>query len=75
MPTLDQIEEKEDTFYMGFLDEAIGYAKGVKTADGIKFRQMVAAAGVVARQRQTRGAMKALEYQIERDLGKQLKLK
>lgn len=65
--TVDDIEEKEDSFYSLFLDEAIGYAKETKNVNGVKFRQLVAAAGVVSKQRQTRGAMKALSYQIARD--------
>jgi hypothetical protein len=65
--TVDEIEEKEDSFYSLFLDEAIGFANEVKNVNGIKFRQLVAAAGVVSKQRQTRGAMKALSYQIARD--------
>lgn len=63
----DQINSKENEFYMKFLDEALGYANDSKGANGVKFRQIVAAAGVVAKQRQTRGAMKALSYQIARD--------
>ena len=66
------IENKEDEFYLAFLDDAIGFATGAKKVDGVKFRQMVSAAGVVAKQRQTRGAMKALDYQIERDTGRGL---
>lgn len=66
-PTASLVEEKEEAFYMQFLDMALEYAKGGKDADGIQFRQVVAAAGVVAKQRQTRGAMRALSYQIARD--------
>ncbi|MFA6992901.1 MAG: hypothetical protein WC269_06575 [Candidatus Gracilibacteria bacterium] len=70
--TLNQVEEKEDDFYVKFLDKAIGYANNEKGTDGVQFRQLVAAAGVVAKQRQTRGAMKALTYQITRDTGRGL---
>jgi hypothetical protein len=65
--TIDQIEEKEDDFYCIFLDKAIDYGNGAPKADGVQVRQLIAAAGVVAKQRQTRGAMKALAYQIARD--------
>lgn len=68
MPHTDQqIEEKEDSYYNVFLDKAVSFANKEKGVDGIQFRQLVAAAGVVAKQRQTRGAMKALAYQIARD--------
>lgn len=66
------IESKEDDFYAKFLDKAICYADGKKGTDGVQFRQLVAAAGVVAKQRQTRGAMKALSYQIARDTSRGL---
>ena len=59
------ISTKEEKFYGIFLDKAIGYADG--NVEGIQFRQLVSAAGVVAKQRQTRGAMHALRYQIARD--------
>jgi len=59
--TADQVEEKEDSFYVQFLDMALLYAKGDKKADGVQFRQVVAAAGVMAKQRQTRGAMRAVD--------------
>lgn len=61
------VEEKEDSFYIMFLDKAIGYAKNEKGTDGVQFRSLTAAAGVVAKQRQTRGAMKALTFQIQRE--------
>lgn len=70
--TSNQVEEREDDFYVKFLDKAIGYANGDKKVDGVQFRQLVAAAGVVAKQRQTRGAMKALTYQIARDTSRGL---
>jgi hypothetical protein len=70
--TSEAVEGKEDDFYVLFLDKAIGYANGDKKSDGVQFRQLVAAAGVVAKQRQTRGAMKALSYQIARDTGRGL---
>jgi hypothetical protein len=66
-PTEDLIEQKEDKFYSIFLDKAIDYADGDGKCDGVQFRQLVASAGVVAKQRQTRGAMKALSHQIWRD--------
>ena len=66
------IEQKEELFYSEFLDKAILYCRGDKKTEGIQVRQLIAAAGVVAKQKQTRGAMRALEYQIERDTGKGL---
>ena len=70
--TVDQIEEKEDAFYSEFLDKAILFCRGDKKTDGIQVRQLIAAAGVVAKQRQTRGAMRALTYQITRDTSRGL---
>jgi hypothetical protein len=64
-PTQNQVQEKENSFYSMFLDKAIGYAEG--KVEGVQFKHLVAAAGVVVRQKQTRGAMKALSYQIARD--------
>jgi len=61
------IYTQEDAFYATFLEKAIEYANNGPKADGVQFRQLVAAAGVVAKQRQTRGAMRALSYQIARD--------
>ena len=66
---MNEIEEKEDLFYSEFLDKAISYCRGEKKTDGIQVRNLIAAAGVVSRQKQTRGAMKALQYQILRDTG------
>lgn len=69
-PTINSdeyIEKHENDFYAKFLEKAIDFADGKKTIDGLKFRQLVAAAGVVAKQKQTRSAMNALRYAIERD--------
>lgn len=63
------IEKKENDFYHEFLGKAIEFARNPKqsSVNGIYFKSLVAAAGVVAKQKQTRGAMNALEYQIQRD--------
>lgn len=65
----NEIESSENEYYKVFLEKAVGFARDPEKAkiNGIYFKQLVAAAGVVAKQRQTRGAMKALEYQIRRD--------
>jgi hypothetical protein len=70
--TIKEIEDREDGFYMLFLDKITDFANHKKGVDGVEIRQLVAAAGVVAKQRQTRGAMKALTYQIQRDTGRGL---
>lgn len=67
-PEIRKIETKEDAFYSTFLDKAILYAD--KKFDGVQFKALVAAAGVVARQKQSRSAMYMLAYQIERDTAK-----
>lgn len=65
-----EIEKKENQFYKLFLDKAVQYAN--KKYDGTDFRQLVAAAGVVARTKQSRSATRVLVYQIERDTARGL---
>lgn len=67
----EKIEAKENEFYSLFLDKAIAFAKSPKGANlnNASFRQIVSAAGVMAKQRQSRLAMKALQYQINKEAG------
>jgi hypothetical protein len=64
------IPELENQFYFKYLKTAIEFYDD--KVEGIKFRALTASAGVVAKQRQTRGAMTALSYQMARDRGKGL---
>ena len=68
--TAKQVEEKEDSFYVKWLSKAEDFVDGKKDCDGVRFRALTAAAGVVAKQRQTRGAMRALDFQIEREVSR-----
>lgn len=66
--TESTINTLEREFYGEYLNKAIAMVKQTKEApDGVLFRSITAAAGVIAKQRQTRGAMKALDHQIKRD--------
>jgi len=66
----NRINELEDRAYEACLGTIIKYSRG--EAEGVQTRLMVAAAGAIAKQRQTRGAMAALQYQIARDTHKGL---
>lgn len=70
--TIESIEQKEMEFYNIFLDKAQEFVSGGKVT-GIEMRQIIAAGSVVAKMVQTRGAMKALEFQIKRDSSRLLK--
>jgi hypothetical protein len=60
------IENLGDNFLEIYIQQAIDFANGKGKIDGVKFRAMTAAAGVVAKDKQTRGAMRALDFQIQR---------
>jgi len=61
-----KIDALGDSFLEIYIQQAIDFANGKGKMDGVKFRAMTAAAGVVAKDKQTRGAMRALDFQIQR---------
>ena len=64
--TLEEVEEKEGDFYVTTLEKCLDYARHGKT-EGTEVRQLIAMAGVVAKIKQTRGAMQSLDAMIARD--------
>jgi hypothetical protein len=71
MPT-NNLDYLGDSFLEIYIQQAIDFANGNSKIDGIKFRALTASAGVVVKDKQTRGAMKALDFQITRYTGSQM---
>ena len=57
--------EKEDEFYLAYLEKAMGYLDG-KT-EGVQMKQLSVTCGNIAKMRQSRGSMAHLKHKIKKE--------
>lgn len=70
MRTDDEVETRENEFLFNYMEAANKLVCGDSSMDNAKFKMLSVAAIVVARNKHTRGLMKALNHQILMDTGR-----